>query len=93
MLTTKPIVAFGPAHHPHDSEERRAGADRIYRVQSDQFPRSVDLARPFVAAGLPVCIGGFHVSGCIAMLPELPSELRLHKRWASPSLPANAMKA
>jgi hypothetical protein len=45
-------------------------------VQSNQFPRSVDLARPFLAAGLPVCIGGFHVSGCIAMLPELPADIR-----------------
>ena len=44
-------------------------------VQSNQFPRSVDLARPFLAAGLPVCIGGFHVSGCIAMLPELPPDI------------------
>jgi len=45
-------------------------------VQSNQFPRAVDLARQFLAAGLPVCIGGFHVSGCIAMLPELPSDIR-----------------
>ena len=45
-------------------------------MQSNQFPRAVDLARPFLAAGLPVCIGGFHVSGCIAMLPELPAEIR-----------------
>ncbi|MEY6432572.1 radical SAM protein [Thioalkalicoccus limnaeus] len=45
-------------------------------VQSNQFPRALDLARPFRAAGLPVAIGGFHVSGCLAMLPELPPELR-----------------
>jgi hypothetical protein len=45
-------------------------------VQSNQFPRAVDIARTFLAAGLPVCIGGFHVSGCIAMLPEMPAELR-----------------
>jgi Radical SAM superfamily len=44
-------------------------------VQSNQFPRAIDLARPFRAAGLPVCIGGFHVSGCIAMLPEMPPEM------------------
>ena len=44
-------------------------------VQSNQFPRAVDLARPFLAAGLPVCIGGFHVSGCLAMLPEMPPEI------------------
>jgi hypothetical protein len=44
-------------------------------VQSNQFPRAVDVARPFRIAGLPVCIGGFHVSGCIAMLPEMPPEM------------------
>ena len=31
----------------------------------------MDFARQFRAAGLQVCIGGFHVSGCIAMLPEM----------------------
>jgi hypothetical protein len=40
------------------------------------FPRAIDLARPFVAAGLPVCVGGFHVSGCLAMLPQMPEEMR-----------------
>ena len=44
-------------------------------VQSSQFPRAVDLARPFLRAGLPVCIGGFHVSGSIAMLPKMPAEM------------------
>ena len=37
-------------------------------VQSNQYPRALDIARPLVAAGLPVAIGGFHVSGCLAML-------------------------
>jgi radical SAM superfamily enzyme YgiQ (UPF0313 family) len=45
-------------------------------VQTNQFPRAVDIARPLRAAGVPVCIGGFHVSGCIAMLPDVPAELR-----------------
>jgi Radical SAM superfamily len=45
-------------------------------VQSNQFPHAVDLARQFLAAGLPVCIGGFHISGCLAMLPELPEDIR-----------------
>ncbi len=45
-------------------------------VQSNQFPRAVDLARPFLKVGLPVCIGGFHVSGSIAMLPQTPPEMR-----------------
>ena len=45
-------------------------------VQTNQFPRAVDLARPLRAAGVPVCIGGFHVSGCLAMLPTIPPEMR-----------------
>jgi hypothetical protein len=74
----------------YDETNRRVRPDRIIRrirrtggraliglvgVQSNQFPRAVDLARPFIAASLPVCLGGFHVSGSIAMLPEIPSEL------------------
>ena len=45
-------------------------------VQSNQFPRALDLARQFRAQGVPVVIGGFHVAGCLAMLPELPADLR-----------------
>ena len=45
-------------------------------VQTNQFPRAMDLARIFRDAGLPVCIGGFHVSGCLAMLSEMPPELK-----------------
>ena len=45
-------------------------------VQSNQFPRAVDLARRFRAADIPVVIGGFHVSGCLSMLPELPDDIR-----------------
>ena len=45
-------------------------------VQSNQFPRALDLARRFRAAGIQVAIGGFHVSGCLAMLPELTPELK-----------------
>ena len=45
-------------------------------VQSNQFPRAMDLARPLREAGVQVCIGGFHVSGCLAMLPEIPADLQ-----------------
>jgi hypothetical protein len=45
-------------------------------VQSNQFPRALDIARPFRAAGVPVMIGGFHVSGCLAMLPEMQADLK-----------------
>ena len=77
--------------HTYDETNRRVRPDKIIRmvrraggralvglvgVQSNQFPRAVDLARPFLAVGLPVCMGGFHISGCIAMLPELPADVK-----------------
>jgi len=52
------------------------GMVALVGVQSNQFPHAMDLARPLRAAGVPVCIGGFHVSGCLSMLPELPAELK-----------------
>lgn len=45
-------------------------------VQTNQFPRAVDIGRPLRAAGIAVCIGGFHVSGSLAMLPGMPPELQ-----------------
>ncbi len=44
-------------------------------VQSNQFPRAVDLARPFLKAKIPVCMGGFHVAGSLAMLEGIPPEI------------------
>ncbi|WP_306146241.1 radical SAM protein [Roseibium sp. MMSF_3412] len=44
-------------------------------VQSNQFPRATDLARRFMAEGLQTAIGGFHVSGCISMLDDMPPEM------------------
>src|SRR3984893_3112995 len=37
-------------------------------VQTNQYKRALDIARPFRQDGIAVVIGGFHVSGCIAML-------------------------
>jgi radical SAM superfamily enzyme YgiQ (UPF0313 family) len=45
-------------------------------VQTNQFPRAADLAREFRQAGIPVAIGGFHVSGCLAMLSQVPQEIK-----------------
>ncbi|MCX5577387.1 B12-binding domain-containing radical SAM protein [Kaistia terrae] len=45
-------------------------------VQSNQYPRALDLARPLREAGIPVAMGGFHVSGCLAMLPDLHVDLQ-----------------
>ncbi len=44
-------------------------------VQSNQFPRAIDLARQFRIHDLTVIIGGFHVAGSLAMLPEVPKEI------------------
>jgi len=76
---------------PIDETNTRIRADRIVAdikrsggraliclvgVQTNQFPRAVDLARRFIKAGLPVALGGFHVSGCISMLPVTPPEIQ-----------------
>jgi radical SAM superfamily enzyme YgiQ (UPF0313 family) len=45
-------------------------------VQTNQFARAVDIATKLRAAGIKVAIGGFHVSGCTAMLPEMPPEMQ-----------------
>lgn len=58
---------------------RRRGAKALIGlvgVQSNQYDRALDLAREFRALGLPVVIGGFHVSGCLSMLKERPKELQ-----------------
>ena len=52
------------------------GLVALVGVQTNQFPRAMDIARRLRAAGVEVSIGGFHVSGCLAMLPDLPPELR-----------------
>ena len=65
----------------------RAIADRLTRpghsgivclvgVQSSQFPRAMTLARRLRSRGIQVAIGGFHVSGCLAMLKDLTPELQ-----------------
>ena len=74
-----------------DETNRRVRPDRIARiieqdggrglvglvgVQSNQFPRSMDIARRLRARNLQVCIGGFHVSGVLSMLPEITPEVQ-----------------
>ena len=76
--------------HTYDETNTRVRPEKIIRmirksggkaliglvgVQSNQFPRAVDLARKFLDAGLQVSIGGFHVSGCMSMLKEMPPEM------------------
>src|SRR5271154_679310 len=59
---------------------RRILADQgmvaLVGVQSNQFPRALDIGRQFRDRGVTVAVGGFHVSGCIAMLPELQPDLK-----------------
>ena len=45
-------------------------------VQTNQFPRASDLAHTFRRAGLTVLIGGFHVSGYLALLPDIPEDIQ-----------------
>jgi hypothetical protein len=44
------------------------GLVALVGVQSNQYPRALDIARPFREAGIAVALGGFHVGGCLAML-------------------------
>jgi hypothetical protein len=72
-----------------DEDNTRIRTDRIVQqlagqrslvvlvgVQSNQFPRAMDIARPLRAAGVQVCIGGFHVSGSLSMLGGVTAELQ-----------------
>jgi radical SAM superfamily enzyme YgiQ (UPF0313 family) len=52
------------------------GMVALIGVQSNQFPRAMDIARKLREADVQVCIGGFHVSGCLSMLPEPTPELK-----------------
>jgi hypothetical protein len=45
-------------------------------VQSNQFPRAADLARKFRAGGLQVLIGGFHISGMLALSKGITPEIQ-----------------
>ena len=53
------------------------GLVALVGVQSNQFPRALDIARPLRADGVPVIIGGFHVSGCLAMLPDMQADVQI----------------
>jgi radical SAM superfamily enzyme YgiQ (UPF0313 family) len=66
-----------PARIVRDLRKRGAKAlIGLVGVQSNQYDRALDLAREFRAAGLPVMIGGFHVSGCLSMLKQVPPEIQ-----------------
>ncbi len=76
--------------HFYDETVRKIPVERLARevesgdraivcmvgVQTNQFTRAVDLGKEFMACGLNVMIGGFHVSGSIQMLPRIPDEIQ-----------------
>jgi radical SAM superfamily enzyme YgiQ (UPF0313 family) len=49
-------------------ERTGSGMVMLVGVQSNQFPRALDIARPLRARGIQVALGGFHVSGTMSML-------------------------
>jgi radical SAM superfamily enzyme YgiQ (UPF0313 family) len=51
-------------------EKADDGMVMLVGVQSNQFPRALDIARPLREKNIKVAIGGFHVSGTMAMLKE-----------------------
>src|SRR5256714_9787628 len=51
-------------------EEADAGMVMLVGVQSNQFPRALDIAAPLRQRRIAVALGGFHVSGTIAMLKQ-----------------------
>jgi radical SAM superfamily enzyme YgiQ (UPF0313 family) len=57
-------------------EKAGSGMVMLVGVQSNQFPRALDIARPLRERGIPVAVGGFHVSGTLAMLKERDPEVR-----------------
>jgi len=52
------------------------GLVALVGVQTNQFPRSVDIARQFHQRDIQVCIGGFHVNGILSMLPTITPEIQ-----------------
>jgi len=66
-------LAYAQSVEPKNLMARYGGDDNLVvvgltGVQTNQFPRAVDLGREFLALGATVVIGGFHVSGSIATM-------------------------
>ena len=79
--------------HPFDETNTRIRPERLARliekagagmvmfvgVQSNQFPHTLDLARPLLDRRIQVGIGGFHVSGTMSMLGGNDADLHRAK--------------
>ncbi len=72
VIPVKQIIA----RHKAAADDGGTGLVCLVGVQSNQYPRALEMARQFRAAGLQIAIGGFHVSGCISMLPGLHESLQ-----------------
>ena len=64
-----------PARLASMIEAAGAGMVMLTGVQSNQFPRALDLAKPLRERGIQVGVGGFHVSGVLAMLGGKDADL------------------
>ena len=67
-----------PAEHLQIGRSTLHRTERRHWLQGEAQPRVLfgnQAAARFRAAGVQVAIGGFHVSGCLAMLPDLPPRL------------------
>ena len=56
-------------------EKAGSGMVMLVGVQSNQFPRALDIAKPLRERGVQVAIGGFHVSGTMSMLGGVDADL------------------
>jgi len=80
------LAAYDETVHRVDAAEvARAYAPRrpsdltliaLVAVQTNQWPRAADLALEFRRRGLPVMVGGFHVSGVLELFPDPTPELK-----------------
>lgn len=57
-------------------EAADAGVVMLIGVQSNQFPRAIDIARPLRERDIQVMIGGFHPSGVLSMLKGEDHDLK-----------------
>src|ERR1700694_1826258 len=64
-----------PARLAGRIEAAGGGMVMLTGVQSNQFPHALDIARPLRALGVAVAVGGFHVSGTLAMLDGVDADL------------------
>ncbi|MCY7375797.1 MAG: radical SAM protein [Pyrinomonadaceae bacterium] len=56
-------------------EKADDGMVMLVGVQSNQFPRALDIAKPLREKSIKTAIGGFHVSGTFSMLKERDSHV------------------